>query len=141
MTIFHADNEDDSRYWNSTYGYYTKETLSTDLYPYSKRDSLTATSTPAATLYNKNSEGKKFMKGSILNIKQNSDGTMNFTYRADPSQGGSGGGSGDDPQPSGDYIFYESFDQCVGTGGNDGLWSGSIATKPFVPDNEGWTAN
>lgn len=127
MTIFHADNDDDSSYWSSYSGsgYYTKETLSTDLYPYSKKDSLTATSTPAATLYNKNSEGKKVMKGAILKIKQNSDGTMGFTYRA----AGNGG-----------YIFYESFDQCAGTGGNDGLWSGSIATNSLVPDNDGWTA-
>ncbi len=140
MTIFHADNDDDSSYWSSYSGsgYYTKETLSTDLYPYSKKDSLTATSTPAATLYNKNSEGKKVMKGAILKIKQNSDGTMGFTYRA----AGNGGGSGDDPvQPSGDYIFYESFDQCKGTGGNDDLWSGKIANKTFNPDNDGWTAN
>lgn len=26
-------------------------------------------------------------------------------------------------------IFYESFDKCSGTGGNDNLWSGSIASK------------
>ena len=52
------------------------------LYPYSDRDSLTATSTPAATLYNPNSTGIKKMTGSILGITQNDDGTMGFTYRA-----------------------------------------------------------
>ena len=41
--------------------------------------------------------------------------------------------------PSGDDLFYESFDQCDGTGGNDDLWSGSIASSAFKPDNEGWS--
>ena len=39
---------------------------------------------------------------------------------------------------TGDYVFYESFDECDGTGGNDGLWSNSIASSSFLPDNEGW---
>lgn len=82
MTIFHADNDDDSRYWRATTGYYTKTTLGTDLYPYLLRDSLTATSTPAATLYNVNLEGTKLMRGAILDITQNDDLTMGFRYRA-----------------------------------------------------------
>ncbi len=82
MTIFHADNNDDSQYWNASTGYYSKTTLKTDLYPYLMNDSLTATSTPAATLYNKNSANKKLMQGAILNITQNSDKTISFRYRA-----------------------------------------------------------
>ena len=35
-------------------------------------------------------------------------------------------------------VFTETFDQCNGTGGNDGTWSGSIATSAFTPDNAGW---
>ena len=66
MTFFHANNND----------------RSPKLYPYNKRDSLTATSTPAATLFNENSLGGKLMMGSILDITQNSDGTMAFRYRA-----------------------------------------------------------
>ena len=69
----------------------------------------------------------------ITNITKNSDGTITLTFNGsvtpDPT-----------PQPSGDYIFYESFNQCEGTGGNDNLWSGSIATSTFVPDNDGWKA-
>lgn len=38
-------------------------------------------------------------------------------------------------------IFYESFDQCVGTGGNDGKWSGSIASGQVKFDNTGWDKN
>lgn len=36
--------------------------------------------------------------------------------------------------------FAETFDLCNGTGGNDGLFSGSVANAPFNPDNEGWEA-
>lgn len=32
-------------------------------------------------------------------------------------------------------LFNETFDKCIGTGGNDGKWSGSIADSDFVPDN------
>lgn len=37
-------------------------------------------------------------------------------------------------------LFYESFDQCLSTGGNDGSWSGSVANGTFKPDNE-WTVS
>ncbi len=36
-------------------------------------------------------------------------------------------------------IFKETFDKTSGTGGNDGSWSGNIATSSITPDNEGWT--
>ena len=42
-------------------------------------------------------------------------------------------------QLSGSYLFYESFDQCNGTGGNDDSWSGSIASSALTSDNEDWT--
>lgn len=32
-------------------------------------------------------------------------------------------------------FFYESFDSCDGTGGNDGQWSGSIASKTLEKEN------
>lgn len=35
-------------------------------------------------------------------------------------------------------IFYESFDKNDGTGGNDGQWSGSIATNDLNLDNSEW---
>ena len=82
MTIFHADNDDDSSYWSSSGQYYRKKTIAKDLYPCNSNDSLTATSLPAATLYHMNSEGTKLMRGSILNITQNNDLTMSFRYRA-----------------------------------------------------------
>lgn len=37
-------------------------------------------------------------------------------------------------------FFYESFDSCDGTGGNDGKWSGNIATSTVRTDNNtNWT--
>ena len=36
--------------------------------------------------------------------------------------------------------FVETFDLCNGTGGNDGKFSGSVASATFMPDNDGWTA-
>ena len=84
MTLFHADNNDDAKYWNAQGGYYSKATTSTDLYPYQQCDSLTATSKPAATLFNPNSEGELLMTGAILDIKENSDNSMSFRYRAKP---------------------------------------------------------
>ena len=35
-------------------------------------------------------------------------------------------------------IFYESFDKNDGTGGNDGQWSGNIASNKFNLDNSEW---
>ena len=66
ITFFHANNSEKSP----------------KLYPYYQRDSLTATSEPAATLFHANSLGTKLMQGALLDIHQNGDDTMGFTYRA-----------------------------------------------------------
>lgn len=36
-------------------------------------------------------------------------------------------------------VFHETFDQCDGTGGNDGVWTGNIGTSTISADNDGWT--
>ncbi len=36
-------------------------------------------------------------------------------------------------------YFKETFDGTNGTGGNDGSWSGNIATSTLTTDNTGWT--
>lgn len=39
-------------------------------------------------------------------------------------------------------VFYESFDQNAGTGGNDGQWSGNVASISNVTyDNNGWVGS
>lgn len=50
-------------------------------YPYNGRNSLTDNTTPAATLYNANINGKKFMGKPITDIHVNSDGTVGFTFK------------------------------------------------------------
>lgn len=116
-----------------------------DVYPQEGNKQLTNTSKPRAFLYNKNSDGRKLMNISITDITQNANGTMAFKFAPDNS----GTEEGDNtvygystttkPDVEG-ALFYESFDMCDGKGGNDGMWSGQIATGQFNTDNEGWTA-
>lgn len=135
FTMFLANNKSGTF---GTDGYMVSQSdYSGHLYPYNGNDSLTNTSVPAAMLYNANSDGKKFMNKGIVNIKINDDGTISFGCVNSSSS--TGGGSGDTPTNNGDNIFYESFDGCEGKGGNDGLWSGSIASATFKSDVEGWT--
>lgn len=117
-----------------------------DLYPYNINNSLTATSNPAATLYNKNSDGTKYMHIDITDISVASDGTASLTFsKADRSDVG-GGTDPDTPvTPSGSVLLYESFDKCGGTGGNDNQWSGNgVAGSEALSmefDNNGWTSS
>ena len=115
-----------------------------DVYPQENNNQLTNTSTPRAFLYNKNSDGRKLMNISITDITQNSDGTISFKFAPDNSgteedDNTEYGQSNAKPDVEG-ALFYESFDECDGTGGNDGSWSGSIANSTFSPDNDGWVA-
>jgi len=122
-TIFHADNEDGLSYI---------EQLEGDPYPYagsSANDELTKTSSPAATLYVANDDGTNYMHVWIKDITQNDDGSISFNT-----------GLYDDDDSSGSEVttVHEwHFDECTGTGGNDGQWSGSIASGSCVLD--GWT--
>ncbi len=132
MTIFQANNQKGT--FNGSYYNITAEQYQGHVYPYNANDSLTALSTPAATLYNANADGTLFMNKGIYDIVRNGDGTLAFAC-----YGASSGGDDDEPAPDeGEVIFYESFDACSGTGGNDGLWSGNIAHGAFLPDNDGW---
>lgn len=103
-----------------------------DPFPYQLNDSLTNTSKPAATLYNANVNGRKLMYCAVTGITQQDDGTISFNYRPIPFDTVAVSNSG--------HLFYESFDKCKGTGGNDNSWSGTIASSSFTPDNDGWTA-
>ena len=38
-------------------------------------------------------------------------------------------------------IFTETFNSCDGSGGNDGVWSGSIGQASIVTDNSGWSTD
>lgn len=105
-----------------------------DLYPYGSNNSLTKTSKPAATLHNTNSDGSNYMHIDINNIAVKS-GKASFTL--------SNRNAGTDTPviPSGSTLLYESFDECDGTGGNDGIWGGrSIGAGTPTYDNKGWTS-
>ena len=125
-TVIPADNN-----FNTYYG------VSGDTYPTHRNKVLNNTSSPAALFYNKNTDGTKKANISLSDITQNADGTISFNFQLGE---GSSSGEGDDStviEPTGDYLFYESFDKCSGKGGNDGLWNG--AGSEFVPDNVGWS--
>lgn len=74
----------------------------------------------------------------IENITKNGDGTITLTI-------GSSVTPIDTITPTGGKLFYESFDKCTNTkGGNDDLWSGSIAGSSMSSsdfDNAGWSYN
>ncbi len=75
-TIFHADNEIGSTYTSSVAG---------DPYPYKSgnriyNDKLTDDSEPAASLYNNNTDGRKFMGKPITSIRSRDDGTVSFSF-------------------------------------------------------------
>ena len=113
-----------------------------ELFPYSTVASFNknfktydAQARNAAQFFTKTSNGTYWMNGSVENIRQNSDNTISFDYiytvdDTDPVV---------TPAPEG-MLFYESFDQCAGKGGNDGAWSDQVANGTFLPDNEGWEA-
>lgn len=121
-TIFPADN---------SLGYKTDD-LAGDVYPYNGNNCLTNTSLPAATLNNKNTDGSRLMNKFITDITQNDDGTMAFTF-SNLSK------ATEDYNLPQSYIFYESFDLCNGSGGNDGSFNGSEAgSGSLATDNDGW---
>lgn len=75
----------------------------------------------------------------ITKITKNNDHTITLTLTEDDP----GPTPDPDPTPTPDpdgAIFYESFNLCNGTGGNDGKWSGTVANSTFKPDNSGWSS-
>lgn len=114
--------------------------ISGDTYPTRRNKTLSNTSTPAALFYRNNTDGTKNANISLTEITQNTDGTIAFNFSL-------GGGSSsteeeDDTvviEPTDEYFFYESFDQCNGNGGNDNQWGRKGVESQFKPDNEGWT--
>lgn len=132
LTIFHADDDDDSSYWNSARKGYTKRTEVTDPYPCNGNDSLTNNSTPAASLYNANSDGSYYMNTKVNSIVQNADSTVSFSFLSS---------SAPIIVNTSDTIFHETFDKCNGKGGNDNLWSGIVGKSTFISDVDGWTCN
>ncbi len=135
MTWVQADNKLQTETYDGT-KYLTLAGLKTDPFPYGSNNSFNRNTKPAAKLFNSNIDGTKFIDSSVENITRNADGTISFNFVAKYE---SGNQNPDKPSVEG-AIFYESFDQCAGTGGNDDDWSSSVASATFQPDNEGWEA-
>ena len=76
-TIFKADNKDS---YNSYTGGRSASDIAGDPYPYGLNNKLTNTSSPAATLYNANSDGKKFMNVDITDITRTANSTISFNF-------------------------------------------------------------
>ncbi len=66
-----------------------------------------------------------------MDMTQNSDGTVSFKYTTKQAM---------KPDKPEEALLYDSFDNCSGIGGNDGLWEGAnIGNGDFIPDTDGWT--
>lgn len=121
MTVIPADNTLGS----------TDEDKAGDAWPYHGNNSLTNYSRPACTVYNANTDGTGYMNKYLLNITQNADGTISFEYTTKSAT------KQDKPEGA---LLYETFDNCSGIGGNDGIWDGdNVGLADFFPDNDGWS--
>lgn len=101
-------------------------------YPQGSNNSLSNSTTPKAFVHNENTDHSYLLNAAVNVITQHDDGTISFNFQPQNS------GGGDLPEG---VLFYESFDRCSGTGGNDDKWTGlaNFATADFLPSNEGWT--
>ena len=107
-----------------------------DPWPYGNKNRLANNTTPACTSYNLNTDGTKLMNIILSNMAIAADGTASFTFQ-----------NLNKTASEENYIFQETFDKCLGTGGNDGKGFYTIgnpnqfANSAFSPDKNGWTAN
>lgn len=136
MTWIPADNQ---YQYKTSQGYktYTEAGMKNDPFPYGNVNAFNKSSTPAAKLHNKNSDKTYYLSSSVEDITQNSDKTVSFKFKASYDGSESDEPTTDKPSVDG-ASYYESFDGCDGKGGNDGQWSGQIATGE-LPNTSGWS--
>ena len=79
MTWIPADNQYQYQTFNGS-KYYTTDGMKNDPFPYGTVNAFGKNTTPAATLFNNNSDGTKYLDSSLENITQNSDGTISFDF-------------------------------------------------------------
>ena len=106
-----------------------------DPWPYGNKNRLANNTTPACTSYNLNTDGTKLMNIILSDMAIAADGTASFTFQ-----------NLNKTASEENYIFQETFDKCLGTGGNDGKGfytsnPNQFANGTFSPDKNGWTAN
>ena len=101
MTWIAADNKKKYETYEGA-RYYDFYDMENDPYPYKSNNSFSNTSTPAATLFNKNTDGTKKLNKSVTDITQNSDGTISFMFKTDSS--------GETPDPTGSGTYKRITD-------------------------------
>ena len=107
-------------------------------YPYAGNNVLSNTSIPAATLVHPNTNGERLLNITLSDIARDSQGLISFNFKNDNTI-----------EPTPDHLtspenalFYESFDEANGIGGNDDIWVGEyVGVGQFKADNEGWTSS
>jgi len=118
MTWIPADNKYQYETSNGS-KYYTTAGMKDDPFPYGTVNAFGKSTTPAATLYNNNSDGTKYLDSSVENITQNSNGTISFDFvgasdQVEPT-----------PTPSGNALLYEGLSGYSGSEGSTELASNS----------------
>ena len=114
----------------------SEKTEEYDAWPYGNKNRLANNTTPACTSYNLNTDGTKLMNIILSDMAIAADGTASFTFQ-----------NLNKTATEENYIFQETFDKCLGTGGNDdkGFYTSGNANQfangTFSPDKNGWTAN
>lgn len=107
-----------------------------DPWPYGNKNRLANNTTPACNTYNLNTDGTKLMNIILSDMAIAADGTASFTFQ-----------NLNKTASEENYIFQETFDKCLGTGGNDdkGFYTfgnpNQFANSAFSPDKIGWTAS
>lgn len=107
-----------------------------DPWPYGNKNRLANNTTPVCGTYNLNTDGTKLMNIILSDMAIAADGTASFTFQ-----------NLNKTASEENYIFQETFDKCLGTGGNDGKGfytfgnPNQFANSAFSPDKNGWTAN
>lgn len=108
MTWIPADNKYQYETSNGS-KYYTTDGMKNDPFPYGTVNAFGKSTTPAASLYNNNSDGTKYLDSSVENITQNADGTISFDFVGANDQV--------DPTPSGTTLLYEGLSDYSGQDG------------------------
>ncbi|MBP5770491.1 MAG: endonuclease [Bacteroidaceae bacterium] len=129
MTWIPADNQYQYQTSNNGSKSYTTAGMKTDTFPYGSVNAFGKNTTPAATLFNNNSDGTKYLDSSLENITQNSNGTISFDFvgandQVDPT-----------PTPTGDALLYEGLS---GYSGSDS--STELTTSNSYLDYNSWSS-
>lgn len=131
MTWIPADKKYEYTTYDDTKYYYTEQD---DVFPYGNVKAFNKDFGTLAKFYNKNIDGTYYLGSSVEDITQNADGSISFKFVANYTGG--------TVVPTGDNLFYESFSDCTGNGGNDGQFSGNgVGAGTFSPDASGWSVN